>query len=50
MQFLNIIMLSNFMQVLNSIRKHYTKNDYFPTYILFSIIYLLKEQKLNTSN
>jgi hypothetical protein len=43
-------MLSDYMQVLNSIRKHYTQNKYFPKPILFSIIYLLQEQKLNPRN
>jgi effector-binding domain-containing protein len=37
----------DFMQVLNSIRKHYTKNEYFPKHILFTTIYLMQEQKLN---
>jgi hypothetical protein len=36
-----------FMQVLNSTRKYYTKNEYFHIHILFSIIYLLHEQELN---
>jgi hypothetical protein len=39
--------LSNFMQVLNSIAKHYTKNEYFPKHILITAIYLLERQKLN---
>jgi hypothetical protein len=43
-------MLSNFTQLLNSIREHYTKNDYFPKHILFSTISLLREQKLNPRN
>jgi hypothetical protein len=38
---------SNFMQVLYSIRKHGTKNEYFPMHILFTTIYSLQEQKLN---
>jgi hypothetical protein len=38
------------MQVLHSIYKHPTKNEYFPTHILFSIIYLLQEHKLNHIN
>jgi hypothetical protein len=29
--------LSNFMQVLNNIRKHPIKNEYFPKHILFTI-------------
>jgi hypothetical protein len=44
---MHLIMFSNFMQGLNSTRKHYTKNEYFPMHILFSTIYLLQEQKLN---
>jgi hypothetical protein len=41
------ILLYYFMQVLNSIYKHPTKNEYFPKHILFSTIYLMQEQKLN---
>jgi hypothetical protein len=37
----------DFMQVLNSIRKHATKNEYFPKHILFTTIYILKKHKLN---
>jgi hypothetical protein len=40
----------DFMQVLNSIRKHNTKNEYFPMHILFTRIYLLQEQKVNHRN
>jgi hypothetical protein len=47
MRFMNLIMLSDFMQGLNSTRKHYTKNEYFPMHILFCTIYLLQEHKLN---
>jgi hypothetical protein len=47
MQFLNLKMLSDFMQVWNNIRKHPTKNEYFPMDIIFTTIYLLQEQKLN---
>jgi uncharacterized protein with PQ loop repeat len=38
---------SDFMQVLDIKRSHSTKNDYLPMYILFTIIYLLQEHKLN---
>jgi hypothetical protein len=38
------------MQVLNSTRKHSTKNEYFPSHILFTIIYLLSEEILNHRN
>jgi hypothetical protein len=50
MQIMNLIMLYDYMQVINSIRKHYTKNEYFHTHILFSTIHFLLEQKLNHSN
>jgi hypothetical protein len=30
-----------FMQVINSIRKYYTKNEYFPMHIIFTTIYLV---------
>jgi hypothetical protein len=38
------------MQVLHITRKYYTKNEYFHKHILFTIIYLLQEQKLNHIN
>jgi hypothetical protein len=41
---------SDFIQILNSIRKHPTKNEYFPKHILFSTIYLRQEQKLIPRN
>jgi hypothetical protein len=47
MQFKSLNMHFDFMQVLHSIRKHYTKVGYCPKHILFIIIYLLCEQKLN---
>jgi hypothetical protein len=47
LHFSNLIILSDFMHVLNSIRKHYAKDEYFPKHILFTTIYLLQEQKLN---
>jgi hypothetical protein len=37
----------DFVHVLHSIRKHPTKNEYFPMHTLFTIIYLLQDQKLN---
>jgi hypothetical protein len=40
----------DFIQVLNSIRKYYTKNEYFPKHILFSTVSLLQDQKLNPRN
>jgi hypothetical protein len=39
-----------FLQVLYNARKLPTKNLYFSKHILFSTIYSLQEQKLNTSN
>jgi hypothetical protein len=39
--------LYDFIPVLYSTRKHYTKNKYFPLHILFSTFYLLQEQQLN---
>jgi hypothetical protein len=44
---MNLILLSDFMYVLNSKWKHPTKNEHFPMHILFTTIYLLQEQKLN---
>jgi hypothetical protein len=37
----------DFIQVLNRITKHPTKNGHFPMHNLFSTNYLLKEHKLN---
>jgi hypothetical protein len=44
---MNLIILYYFMKILNSIMKHYTKNEYFSMHILFTILYLLEKQKLN---
>jgi hypothetical protein len=44
---MNLIILSYFMQGLNSTRNYYTKNEFFPMHILFTTIYLLQEQELN---
>jgi hypothetical protein len=43
-------MLLDFMQVLNSAREFYTKNQYFSNHKLFSIISLLQKQRLNPKN
>jgi hypothetical protein len=43
-------MLSDVMQILNSIRKYYTNNEYFYRHILFTRIYLLQEKKLKPRN
>jgi hypothetical protein len=50
MYYIHLTLLSNFQQVLDSIRKHYTKNEYFSKHILFSSISLLHEQILNPIN
>jgi hypothetical protein len=42
--------LYDFIQILNSIRKHPTNNECFPMHVLFSTNYLLREQKLNHGN
>jgi hypothetical protein len=47
---MNLIMLFDFEQVLNILRKHPTKNEYFCMHILFTTIYLLYKQKLNHEN
>jgi hypothetical protein len=40
----------DFMQVLNTVGKHTTKNEYFSNHFLFYTIYLLQEKKLNSKN
>jgi hypothetical protein len=47
---MNLIMLSDYMKVLNRKRKHPINNEYFSTHILFTTIYLLQEKKLNPTN
>jgi hypothetical protein len=47
MRFMNLIMLFDFIQVLNSTREFATKNYYIPMHILFTTIYLLKEHEFN---
>jgi hypothetical protein len=44
------IMFYDFMQVLNSKRKHSTKNEYFLMPVLFTTIYLWQEEILNPIN
>jgi hypothetical protein len=44
MYFMNLIMLSDFRQVLDSKRNHYTKKDSFSGHIQFTIIYLLQKK------
>jgi hypothetical protein len=43
-------MLFDFIQVLNSAREFYTKNQYFSSHRLFSRISLLQKQRLNLRN
>jgi hypothetical protein len=47
--FMNLNMLSDFIRVLNSTRKHSTMNEYFTMTVIFTIIYLLQEHNLNHS-
>jgi hypothetical protein len=47
MHLMSLNMLSDFMIVLNSMRKHPTKDEYFTKHIQFTTIYLLQKQKLN---
>jgi hypothetical protein len=42
--------LYDFIQVIYNIWEHYTKVEYVPTHILFIIIYLLLQYKLNHNN
>jgi hypothetical protein len=50
MRFVRLTWFSDFIQVVNIIRKHYTNNEYFPRHIVFTMIYLLQEHKLNPRN
>jgi hypothetical protein len=47
MHYKNLTDLSDFIQVLNSIKKHPTKIEHFPKHILFTMIYLPTKQGLN---
>jgi hypothetical protein len=47
MRLVRLIKFYDFIEVLHSIRKHSTTNEYFPMHISFSTIYLLQEHKLN---
>jgi hypothetical protein len=47
---MHLIIFSNFMKVLHSIRNQTTKNENFSRHIIFTIIYLLQEHKLNPKN
>jgi hypothetical protein len=50
MHYMHSIFLSDFLQVLYSITKFYTKNQYFPKHELFYTNSLLQEQRLNPIN
>jgi hypothetical protein len=47
---MHINFLSDYLQVLNSKIKHSTLDEYFPSHILFTTIYLLLEEILNHRN
>jgi hypothetical protein len=47
MHSISLNQLYDFIHVLYSIRKHYTKVEYFSKHILFITIYLLLDLKLN---
>jgi hypothetical protein len=50
MHYMHLIFLYDFLQVLYSATKFPTKDQYFFKHNLFPTIYLIHEQKLNTSN
>jgi hypothetical protein len=50
MRFIHLIIFSNFIQVLNSARELYTKNQYFSNSKLFSTNSLLEKRRLNPRN
>jgi hypothetical protein len=50
MSFLPLIMPYDFIQVLHSVRKHYTKNKYFSDRNIFSTNSLMQKQRLNPRN
>jgi hypothetical protein len=47
MRLVRLTWFYDFMQVLNTKRRHYTNSEYLPKYILFTTICLLQEHKLN---
>jgi hypothetical protein len=47
---MHLIFFFNFLQVLYSARKFYTKKQYFPKHKLFYTLSLLQEQRLNPRN
>jgi hypothetical protein len=50
MIFIHLIMFYDFLQVLHSARKLYTKNQHFSNPKLFSTISLLQKHRLNPEN
>jgi hypothetical protein len=50
MSFLPLIMFSDFIQILHSARKFYTKTQHFSHYKSFSTISLHQKQRLNPRN
>jgi hypothetical protein len=50
MRFIILIVLYDFMQVLNINRRLFTKYGHFSKHILFAMIYLLQKQKLKYNN
>jgi hypothetical protein len=47
---MHLILLADFLQVLSSESKFYTKRQYFPKHNLFYAISLLQEERLNPIN
>jgi hypothetical protein len=47
---MSLTILYDFLQVLDSIRKYPTKDEYFTKHIQFTTMYLLQKQKLNHNN
>jgi hypothetical protein len=47
MRYINLKIFFDFIQVLNIKRRLFTKYAHFAKHILFTMIYLLQEQKLN---
>jgi hypothetical protein len=50
MRFKSLTRVYDFIKVIHIKRRQSTNNDHLPMYILFNIIYLLQEQKLNPRN
>jgi hypothetical protein len=50
MHYVSLNHFFDFIQVLYSIRKHSTTNEYFPMHIIITTIYSLQEPNLNHGN